>query len=451
MIVVDDPKLSAAGEHARRRVWRNVLIAILGGAAILGLAAGGVPQDLASRLGLIWDDGRQAQVQLVLFALGGAIALVGVGYTAQRHIIEREQGEREAESIELERQRRQDDRDNEEARRGEVDRQHDAEQERTLRERFVTVAGLLDSTAPMTRLAGITQLAALADDWRKFKPDEVQVCIDMLCGYLRSPWPEEDAREASIRRAGFKQLEERTKLHAGDKSWSHCSFNLEGAAPDVVVHFESLGPGSALVLAAHQASIFRVDRAEDSTIRVIGTTGDDVMPFDLQFGEVVGGSIDIRHAEHVSLTADVFSSRLTASWATDLSVHVVRWEGTFEANRADDVTVVVELLVSGNVKARKSKGFSITVERLQRGQLLFERLEGSVAVHQLVGAGLTAHVTKRPNADHLSGLPEPSLVIAGSPDLLCLLEHVDQKTQWSRDGATERRLSEGPFDDSLLG
>jgi hypothetical protein len=64
---------------------------------------------------------------------------------------------------------------------------------RTLNERFDTVAGQLGSDKPpAVRMAGVYAMAGLADDW----PDHRQMCVDVLCGYLRMPYepvPGDDA------------------------------------------------------------------------------------------------------------------------------------------------------------------------------------------------------------------------------------------------------------------
>ncbi len=50
-------------------------------------------------------------------------------------------------------------------------------------ERFDKATDKLGSDAPAVRLAGVHALAALADDW----PGGRQMCIDVLCAYLRMP------------------------------------------------------------------------------------------------------------------------------------------------------------------------------------------------------------------------------------------------------------------------
>ncbi|MEB3024199.1 pentapeptide repeat-containing protein, partial [[Mycobacterium] crassicus] len=63
---------------------------------------------------------------------------------------------------------------------------------RQLRARFSQAAEHLAHPSPAVRMAGVYAMAALADDWasRGFT-SEVQVCIDVLCGYLRLPYDPE--------------------------------------------------------------------------------------------------------------------------------------------------------------------------------------------------------------------------------------------------------------------
>ena len=63
---------------------------------------------------------------------------------------------------------------------------------RTLNERFATAAEQLGSDKPAVRLAGVHAMAALADDWEENR----QVCVDVLCAYLRLPDEPDSSRDA---------------------------------------------------------------------------------------------------------------------------------------------------------------------------------------------------------------------------------------------------------------
>ncbi|MFE5521409.1 pentapeptide repeat-containing protein [Streptomyces virginiae] len=59
------------------------------------------------------------------------------------------------------------------------------ERTRLLNERFGTAAALLGHNEAACRLAGVHAMAGLADDWAERR----QTCIDVLCAYLRMPYP----------------------------------------------------------------------------------------------------------------------------------------------------------------------------------------------------------------------------------------------------------------------
>ncbi len=188
-----DPQTPAEIEAAppsRPPLWRRfgvwvtvgVVLYIIGGAILLVK----VPDRLLAHWFPTLDESARAAflgpaANVVLFGLGGTIALVGVGLSLSRH-------RQELEAAERDRQRLVDDQARERARQDEVDVQRRIDTERALRERFVTTVKLLSDPAPVNRQAALFALGALADDWHAFgKPDEVQVCIEVLTGYLRAP------------------------------------------------------------------------------------------------------------------------------------------------------------------------------------------------------------------------------------------------------------------------
>jgi hypothetical protein len=67
-------------------------------------------------------------------------------------------------------------------------RRADAEQ---LAQRYTTAADQLGHEKAAVRLAGVYAMARLADDW----DDQRQVCIDVLCAYLRMPYEPDSASE----------------------------------------------------------------------------------------------------------------------------------------------------------------------------------------------------------------------------------------------------------------
>ena len=67
-------------------------------------------------------------------------------------------------------------------------RRADAEQ---LAQRYTTAAGQLGHEKAAVRLAGVYAMARLADDW----VEQRQVCLDVLCAYLRMPYEPDPASE----------------------------------------------------------------------------------------------------------------------------------------------------------------------------------------------------------------------------------------------------------------
>ncbi|MFG2037317.1 pentapeptide repeat-containing protein [Dactylosporangium sp. NPDC048998] len=60
------------------------------------------------------------------------------------------------------------------------------EETKLFNDRFGKAADQLGSDKAAVRLAGVYAMAGLADDWREGR----QTCIDVLCAYVRMPWPE---------------------------------------------------------------------------------------------------------------------------------------------------------------------------------------------------------------------------------------------------------------------
>lgn len=130
-------------------------------------------------------------------------------------------------------------------------REHIASTERNLRDRYTTTAAQLAHESGAIRLAGVYALASLADDWHTFgNNDERQVCIDLLCAYLRTEPPkprrsgidtstqvlegheESVAREEQhVRTAIINTIRIRTtpKIEGDRGVWETCQFDLSRA------------------------------------------------------------------------------------------------------------------------------------------------------------------------------------------------------------------------------
>ena len=119
-------------------------------------------------------------------------------------------------------------------------REHRSGTERNLRERYTTCAEQLGHDSSAIRLAGVYALASLADDWHDFGNDsERQVCVDLLCAYLRAqrkPATETstdseasppDTAEQNVRSAIVRSIRVRTL--SDEDGWIPCTFDLGGA------------------------------------------------------------------------------------------------------------------------------------------------------------------------------------------------------------------------------
>lgn len=103
-----------------------------------------------------------------------------------------------------------------------------------LADRYTTAALQLGHEQAAVRLAGVYALARLADDWT----EQRQVCIDVLCAYLRMPYQPDPGKPAH--RKGERQVRHtiiriiRDHLQDPDlpASWSACDFDLTGATFD---------------------------------------------------------------------------------------------------------------------------------------------------------------------------------------------------------------------------
>ncbi|WP_307447513.1 MULTISPECIES: hypothetical protein [Microbacterium] len=268
---------SPNGTVTRVRWWRRFGTLVTAGVVLYVIVGGVLLLKVPDRLLANWFPDLTSQERAaflgpattaVLFALGGTIALVGVGLSLSRH-------RQELEAAARDRERLHDDREREQARRDEVDAQRRIETERALRERFVTTVKLLSDTAPVNRQAALFALGALADDWDAFgKSDEVQVCIEVLTGYLRAPRSDEmlgplseeehdqldpsERREAqrttpqevSVKQAGYAVI--RTHLREdGPARWHNRVLNLAGAHIDFTVDLSltTIANGGAVILA----------------------------------------------------------------------------------------------------------------------------------------------------------------------------------------------------------
>ncbi|OXM51003.1 hypothetical protein CFP75_15040 [Amycolatopsis alba DSM 44262] len=79
------------------------------------------------------------------------------------------------------------------------------EQAQSFNERFGTAAEQLAHENATVRLAGLYAMAGLADDWVANR----QICVDVLCGYLRLPAEDSDETERKVRESVLRVLDDR--------------------------------------------------------------------------------------------------------------------------------------------------------------------------------------------------------------------------------------------------
>jgi uncharacterized protein YjbI with pentapeptide repeats len=210
----------------------GILFVICGGTALLWL-----PQPLLDN----WLVGQTVDAatarlaitgatQTVLFGLGGLIALIGVGLSLSRHGLELDAADN--------------DQAKEDRRVAELTEQVRVDAAKELRSRFAGAVALLsDNDRATTRQAGVYALGALADDWQQFgRLDERQVCIDVLCGYLRSKWDPTSGTaddERRIRSAAFNLIAGRLRPSETGQApqWERVELDFTGAILDFRVHF----------------------------------------------------------------------------------------------------------------------------------------------------------------------------------------------------------------------
>ncbi len=85
-------------------------------------------------------------------------------------------------------------------------RQEQRERTKFFNERYGKAAEQLGHESFAVRLAGVYAMVGLADDW----PEQRQTCVDVLCGYLRTPYPEEDRTEREVRQEIINTLLDHT-------------------------------------------------------------------------------------------------------------------------------------------------------------------------------------------------------------------------------------------------
>jgi hypothetical protein len=107
------------------------------------------------------------------------------------------------------------------------------DQTKLLTERFAQAAAQLGNEAPAVRMAGAYAMAALADAWL----DQRQMCVDVLCAYLRMPYERDRSKpawrdgEEQVRFSIIRAISDR--LQAGASvSWQGVNLDFSAATFD---------------------------------------------------------------------------------------------------------------------------------------------------------------------------------------------------------------------------
>ncbi|WP_188717761.1 hypothetical protein [Agrococcus terreus] len=224
-----------------------VLFIVLGGSILVV-----VPNQLLNNwFPDVSDDVRAASLwpaaQVVLFSLGGVIAIAGIALSGARHGEELRAADRDRARSLVQQRLYHLDRDKEASRLREMRDRREADAESVLRARLVTAVELLASDASATkRMTGLFLLAGLVSEWKaRENSREAQLCVDVLCGYLRAaPRVDDEASallERQVRVAGFEQI--RTNLTdsgEGGPLWAGLHFNLTGLRIDYTVNLSRI-------------------------------------------------------------------------------------------------------------------------------------------------------------------------------------------------------------------
>lgn len=121
------------------------------------------------------------------------------------------------------------------------DRRHDAETIRTLRERYTAAVEQLANDSTTISQAGVYAIAALADDWLRItQTADAQVCINLLCAYLRSAPvdvsttklpPDQPVRDTIMRTiaAHLTAPDPDESAGAASKTWRDLDYDFTGA------------------------------------------------------------------------------------------------------------------------------------------------------------------------------------------------------------------------------
>ncbi len=126
-----------------------------------------------------------------------------------------------------------------------------------LAKRYQDAAALLGHDRAAVRRAGVYAMARLADDW----PEQRQVCVDVLCGYLKMP-PVNEKSEPEVRAAITDVLTAHLRRDTTEASWSDLRIDLSYAHLDQIDFSDTVFRRRASFREAMFARNCLMDRAE---------------------------------------------------------------------------------------------------------------------------------------------------------------------------------------------
>ncbi|MGC7093379.1 pentapeptide repeat-containing protein [Amycolatopsis lurida] len=222
------------------------------------------------------------------------------------------------------------------------------EKTQAFNERFGAAAEQLAHASSAVRLAGVYAMAGLADDWRA----QQQVCVDVLCGYLRLSTEPDAPGEREVRAAILQVIREHTRPNRL-RHWSHSNFDLSGVVFENA-DFSGLDFRGALVLdradftgalCSFEGTTFSGTLSCHGTDFLAERTTFANADFDRARAEFVGarfaGVADFSRIDLSSIAIDFYRVDFSSA-KVDFSLAIVRG-GTLRFDRCDFVSADLDL------------------------------------------------------------------------------------------------------------
>jgi uncharacterized protein YjbI with pentapeptide repeats len=173
---------------------------------------------------------------------------------------------------------------------------------------------------PAVRIAGAYAIAGLADDWE----DSRQACIDVLCGYLRMPYPQESGSREKARVAFLADREVRhtvirvivTNLRDDAKvSWQGRDFDFTGVVFDGGDFSGAVFSGGWVRFTRARFTGGKVDFVAQFSGAFVDFTGAEFSGGQLNFGDTKfsGGKVSFDHAKFSCGIASFRGARLNGA------------------------------------------------------------------------------------------------------------------------------------------